>query len=132
MRLIAGLSFALLATTALAQTPPAPTRTIVQTFTDAAAPNTTVAIAKADCVAGAVLPMHTHPGEESGVVATGTLRIEMPGKPTLILHAGDSYLIPRGQPHQPSAPEGETHVIATFVTDKDKPLATPFPAPAAK
>jgi quercetin dioxygenase-like cupin family protein len=131
MRLITGLALsAALVTPGFAQTPPAPVRTIVQTFTDSAAPNLNVAIAKVDFVAGAVLPMHTHPGEESGVVASGTLKIEMPGTAPLILHAGDSYLILRGAPHQPSAPDGETHVVATFATDKDKPLATP--APVAK
>jgi quercetin dioxygenase-like cupin family protein len=61
------------------------------------------------------------------VVVSGKVKLEIEGKPALILGPGESFLIPRGTVHQASAPEGEAHVISTYVVDKDKPLATPKP-----
>lgn len=118
------LAAAALAAPALAADPPNPVRVIEQSFTASGAPNVEVSIATAAFAPGARIAMHTHPGEESGVVVSGTLKIDREGMAPLILHAGDSYLIPRGLAHSPSAPEGETHVVATFVVDKGKPLST--------
>jgi quercetin dioxygenase-like cupin family protein len=102
-------------------------RNIVQSFPASGAPAEQVSVATAAFAPGAKLAFHTHPGEETGVVISGLLMIEMDGKPTLMLKPGDSYVIPRGVAHQVSAPQGETHVVATFIVDKDKPLATPRP-----
>ena len=110
-----------------ADAPPAPVRTIVQSFLASGAPAEQVSVATAAFAPGAKLAFHTHPGEETGVVISGLLMIEMDGKPPLMLKPGDSYVIPRGVVHQVSAPQGETHVVATFIVDKDKPLATPRP-----
>ncbi len=110
-----------------ADAPPAPVRTIVQSFPASGAPNQQVNVATVAFPAGAVLAYHTHPGEESGVVVSGLLKIEEDGKPPLLVKPGESFLIPRGVAHQASAPQGETHLISTYVVDKDKPLATPRP-----
>jgi quercetin dioxygenase-like cupin family protein len=112
---------------ALAADPPAPVRTVLQQFPASGAPNVQIIVASAVFAPGARLAFHTHPGEETGVVVSGLLKIERQGLPTLMLKPGDSYLIPRGVAHQPSAPEGETHVVATFVVDKDKPLSEAKP-----
>ena len=61
------------------------------------------------------------------MVKSGTLVMEIEGKPTLDLKAGDSFVIPRGVAHQATSPDGETHVIAAYVVDKDKPLVTMKP-----
>ena len=58
------------------------------------------------------------------MVVSGRLKVEIEGKPPLIVTPGESFMIPRGTVHQASAPEGETHVVSTYVVDKDKPLAT--------
>jgi quercetin dioxygenase-like cupin family protein len=121
---LAAMAAVAVAAPAFAADPPAPVRTIVQSFAASGAPTTQVSIATAAFAPGARIPMHTHPGEESGVVVSGTLKIDRDGMAPLIVHAGESYLIPRGVAHSPSAPEGETHVVATFVVDKDKPLST--------
>src|SRR6478735_4797289 len=42
---------------------------------------------------------HTHPGEEVGYILAGTVEMRIEGSPTLLLQAGDPFLIPLGTPH---------------------------------
>ena len=37
---------------------------------------------------------HIHPGEEVGFIVAGTVKMMIQDQPTLILHAGDGFLIP--------------------------------------
>ncbi len=110
-----------------ADTPPLPVRHVLQTAPSSASPNTQIVVSEVVFAPGAHLPFHTHPGEEAGVVKSGVLVMEIEGKPAMTLKAGDSFVIPRGVEHQATAPEGETHVIATYMVDKDKPLVTMKP-----
>jgi quercetin dioxygenase-like cupin family protein len=110
-----------------ADAPPLPTRHVLQTAPTSASPASQIVVAEVVFAKGAKLPFHTHPGEEAGVVKSGRLVMEIEGKPTLDLKAGDSFVIPRGVAHQAVSPDGETHVIATYVVDKDKPLVTMKP-----
>lgn len=125
MRVIAVLIAVGLGTPAFAaDAPPAPVRHILQSVPASGAPGQQVNVADVVFAPGAKLGYHTHPGEEVGVVVSGKLKVEIEGKPPLIVTAGESFAIPRGTMHQASAPEGETRVISTYVVDKDKPLAT--------
>jgi quercetin dioxygenase-like cupin family protein len=45
-----------------------------------------------------VVPVHTHPHEQIGYVASGRIEFEIDGVKT-VLSAGDGYLIPGGVPH---------------------------------
>ena len=55
-----------------------------------------------------VVPEHTHPHEQFGVVLTGELTLTVGGE-TLLLRPGDMYLVPGGVPHSAKAgPEGFT------------------------
>lgn len=122
MVLAAGLTLA--APAFAADAPPLPTRHILQTEPTSAATDKQIVVAEVSFVPGARLPFHIHAGEEAGVVVSGVLTMEIEGKPTLTLKPGDSFVIPRGVAHQATANQGETHVIATYVVDKDKPLVT--------
>ena len=42
---------------------------------------------------------HTHPGEEVGYILAGTVQMAIKDRPTLVLNAGDSFLIPPDWPH---------------------------------
>jgi quercetin dioxygenase-like cupin family protein len=123
----AAAAAAALAGAAFAADAPRPERHVLQTAPTSASPNAQIVVAEVVFAKGAKLPFHTHPGEEAGVVKSGTLVMEIEGKPTLTLRAGDSFVIPRGVAHQATAPDGETHVIATYVVDKDQPLLTMKP-----
>ena len=55
-----------------------------------------------------VVPEHSHPHEQFGVVLTGELTLAVGGE-TLLLRPGDMYLVPGGVPHSAQAgPEGFT------------------------
>jgi len=72
---------------------------------------------------------HTHPGEEIGYVAGGTRKLEVEGKPPVILKAGDAFFVEAGCPHDGTNKGTGTAkvVVATYIVEKGKPLATPVP-----
>jgi len=81
----------------------------------------------AEISAGGATGRHTHFGTEIGYVMDGVTTLEVDGEPTRTLKAGDSYTIPAGRIHNATATGGTAKVIATYVVDKDKPLATVAP-----
>src|SRR5436190_3658578 len=57
------------------------------------------------CIArGATVPEHTHPHEQIGYLASGSLRFRI-GDQEQVLKAGDSWLVPGGVPHVVTALE---------------------------
>src|SRR4051812_22904995 len=42
---------------------------------------------------------HTHPGEEVGYLLAGTIQMMIKDRETLLLHAGEGFLIPPDTPH---------------------------------
>ena len=81
----------------------------------------------AEVVPNASIGRHTHPGVESGYVLEGEMVLMVQGQPDRTLKAGESYQIPNGAVHDgKSGPQG-AKVIATYVVEKGKPLATPAP-----
>jgi quercetin dioxygenase-like cupin family protein len=53
---------------------------------------------------GATVPEHTHPHEQIGYLASGSLRFRI-GDDERVIQAGDSWLIPGGVPHVVTAVE---------------------------
>jgi quercetin dioxygenase-like cupin family protein len=71
---------------------------------------------------------HSHPGIETGYVLEGESDLLIDGKPPLHLKAGDSYQIPAGVIHDVKVSgDKPLKVLAVYVVDKSKPLATPAP-----
>lgn len=71
---------------------------------------------------------HTHPGIETGYVLEGETVMSIDGQPDQTMKAGDSYTIPAGVPHDAKAVgERPVKVIAVYVVERGKPLATPSP-----
>jgi quercetin dioxygenase-like cupin family protein len=74
-----------------------------------------------------VVAKHTHPGLETGYVQDGEITLTVDGQAEKTLKAGDSYTNPAAVPHiAKTGPQG-VKLIATFIVDKDKPLAAPAP-----
>ncbi len=71
---------------------------------------------------------HTHPGAVVVYVMEGTLTLDYEGKPTTTYKAGDTFYIEGGKIHE-GINNGSSGVkaIATFITEKGKPLASPAP-----
>jgi quercetin dioxygenase-like cupin family protein len=82
----------------------------------------------AEIPAGGAAGRHTHFGVEVGYVLEGSTSLEIEGEAPRLLKAGDSYVIPAGKVHDAKVVgDGPAKVIATYVVEKGKPLATPAP-----
>lgn len=112
----------------LAAQAPAFKRTVLQQ-SDISAPGREVVQAIADFEPRATPGRHTHPGEEIGYVLEGTFLVEQDGKAPVALKAGGTFLIPAGTVHNATnTGNGSGKILATYVVEKGKPLATPAPA----
>jgi quercetin dioxygenase-like cupin family protein len=101
------------------------TRTVLQQR-DLSMPGREVVSAVAEFQPGATVGPHTHPGEEAGYVLEGTLVVEQAGRPTVTLNAGQTFFIPPGTVHNATNKgPGRARVLATYIVEKGKPLATP-------
>jgi quercetin dioxygenase-like cupin family protein len=109
-----------------AAAPAAPTikRTPLQKF-DVPSTNYETVIGIAEVVPDANIGRHTHPGPESGYVLEGEMTLIVEGQPDRPLKAGESYQIPAGAIHDGKSGAKGVKVIATYVVEKGKPLATP-------
>jgi quercetin dioxygenase-like cupin family protein len=77
---------------------------------------------------GSCAGRHTHPGVESTYVMEGALLLKVQGQPDRIYRAGESFQIPPGVPHDGCTVPGEPFkILATYIVEKGKPLATPAP-----
>ncbi|HEY4703490.1 MAG TPA: cupin domain-containing protein [Streptosporangiaceae bacterium] len=75
---------------------------------------------------------HIHPGEEVGYILAGTVQMMIQGQTTLILHAGDPFLMPPGTPHNAlDIGPGTGQMLSTYIVETGQPLATFVAGPAA-
>jgi quercetin dioxygenase-like cupin family protein len=75
--------------------------------------------------AGVESGWHMHPGEEVGYILAGTVEMQIEGKPTLTLHAGDPFLMPPRTAHNALDLGPETgQMLSTYIVEVDQPLAT--------
>jgi quercetin dioxygenase-like cupin family protein len=80
-----------------------------------------------DVAANSVAQRHTHPGLEIGTCTAGEFDLLIDGQAPLHIKSGDHYQIAAGVPHSLKTGAAPMTVLATYVVDKDKPLATPVP-----
>ncbi|HEX8101910.1 MAG TPA: cupin domain-containing protein [Solirubrobacteraceae bacterium] len=67
---------------------------------------------------------HQHPGEEVGYIVAGTVRMEIEGQETLLLHAGDPFLMPPRTPHNATdLGPGTGQMLSTYIVETGEPLA---------
>jgi quercetin dioxygenase-like cupin family protein len=99
-------------------------RTPLQKF-DVPGTNYETVIGIAEIVPNVNVGRHTHPGPESGYMLEGEMVLLIDGHPEKTVRTGESYQVPSGAIHDArSGPQG-TKVIATYVVEKGKPLASP-------
>ena len=68
---------------------------------------------------------HTHPGEEVGYLLTGTIQMMIKDQETLIVHAGEGFLIPPDTPHNALDLGPETgQMLSTYIVEVGKPIAS--------
>jgi quercetin dioxygenase-like cupin family protein len=125
----AGLAFA---GAALAQqaAPAQPTSNIKRTLLQkVAVPDTNydTITGIAEVVPGANIGRHTHPGPETGYIIEGEMTLLVDGDAPKTLKAGDSYQVPPGAIHDSKSGDKGVKVMAVYVVERGKPLATPAP-----
>jgi quercetin dioxygenase-like cupin family protein len=99
-------------------------RTPLQKF-DVPGTNYETVIGIAEVGPNAMIGKHTHFGPESGYMLEGEITLLIEGQPPKVVKAGESYMIPAGVPHDGKSGPNGGKVIATYVVEKGKPLATP-------
>jgi len=68
---------------------------------------------------------HTHPGPESGFLLDGEFTLLVDGELPQPLKAGQSYKVPSGATHDAKTGAQGAKVIATYVVERGKPIASP-------
>jgi quercetin dioxygenase-like cupin family protein len=101
-------------------------RTPLQKF-DVPGINYETVIGMAEIVPNVNVGRHTHPGPESGYRVEGEFVLYVEGQPEKIVKAGQSYQIPPGAIHDAKTGPSGAKVVATYVVEKGKPLASPAP-----
>ncbi len=68
---------------------------------------------------------HTHPGEEVGYIVAGTVQMEIEDRATLLLNAGDGFLIPTRVPHNATdlGPDAG-RMLSTYIVESGQPVST--------
>jgi quercetin dioxygenase-like cupin family protein len=115
---------------AFAQGQMAPTaglkRTLIQKFDVPPGERETV-VAVVEIPANADVARHTHPGPETDYVLEGDLMLNVEGVGPKTYKAGDSFYIPAGVVHGGKGGANGAKIVATYIVEKGKPLATPAP-----
>ena len=130
-RVLVVATFAILATAGVlfAQTaPPAGgiKRTILQK-SDVPGSNHEVIVALVEVPAGIKVGRHTHPGQVGASVIEGSYTILFDGQPEKVFKTGEYLQIPTGAVHDEWPGDKPAKLIAVYVVEKGKPLATPAP-----
>ena len=112
----------------IAQTAPAPIRTVLQRH-DTTATGYEAVLVKLEIPAGGREGRHTHPGLAFVYVEQGILTLDYEGKPTTTYKAGDSFILEPGKIHE-GINNGNSPVkaVATFIVAKGASLTTPISA----
>jgi quercetin dioxygenase-like cupin family protein len=76
---------------------------------------------------GVLAGRHTHPGVDTGYVLDGEATLLIEGQPDKVLKVGDSYAVPAGIPHDVKASDKGLKIMAVYVVEDGKPVATPAP-----
>jgi len=99
-------------------------RTPLQKF-DVPDTNFETVIGIAEIVPNVSIGRHTHPGPEPGYMMEGEMVLMVQGQPEKMVKTGESYQVPAGAIHDAKTGPQGAKVIATYVVEKGKPLASP-------
>ena len=113
-----------------AQQPAAPAaikRTPLQRVDVPGSPNMETITGIAEIMPNVNIGRHTHAGVETGYVIEGAITLLVDGKQPLALRPGDSYQVPVNAIHDAKSGESGAKILAVYIVEKGKPLASPAP-----
>jgi quercetin dioxygenase-like cupin family protein len=83
--------------------------------------------------AGVESGWHIHPGEEVGYIVAGQVEMRVLGRATVVLKAGDGFLIPPRIPHNARDLGPETgRMLSTYIVETGQPISTFVDQPVQK
>jgi quercetin dioxygenase-like cupin family protein len=106
---------------------PSPIKRIPLQKIDVAGTNYEAVTAIAEIVPNVNIGRHSHPGTETGYVLEGDVQLLVDGQPAKPMKVGDSWTITAGTIHDARTGEKGAKVLATYIVEKGKPLASPAP-----
>ena len=68
---------------------------------------------------GAVVPTHSHPHEQMGMMVSGTMELTVAGE-TRLLSGNEMYLVPGGVPHAAKAGPGGAVALDAFSPPREE------------
>ena len=71
--------------------------------------------------------LHPHPGFDAAYLLEGDITVLEQGEPDKPIRPGQSWHVRPGIVHEVKAGDHTAKVLATYVVEKGKPLATPWP-----
>jgi quercetin dioxygenase-like cupin family protein len=74
-----------------------------------------------------LVPRHTHPGVESSYFASGGGTLIVAGQADRLLKPGEGFQVPADTVHSLRNGPDTSRIVATYIVEKDKPLATLVP-----
>ena len=131
---VAALAGTTLIATAQAQQPamapataPAPIKRTILQKVDVPGANYETITGIAEIMPNVNIGRHTHFGPETGYMIEGEMVLLVEGKPPQAVKTGESYQVPPGSPHDARSGDKGAKVLAVYVVEKGKALATPAP-----
>lgn len=104
------------------------TRTILEKF-DVPDSNYETVIMHVEIAPQVNTGLHTHPGFDAAYLLEGDLTVLERGQPAKPIRAGQSWHVRPGIVHEVKAGNRAAKVLAMYVVEKGKPLATPWQPP---
>ena len=105
--------------------PEAITRTIKERF-DVPDSNYETVVMHVEMQPGVRSGLHTHPGFDAAYLLSGRLDVLERGQPDKPINAGESWHVLPGVVHEVRVGDQTAKVLAIYVVEKGKPLATPW------
>lgn len=113
-------------TLAFAVPPPAKTTVVLQKVSVPVV-NRSLGMGLAVFPPNAAKPRQKAIGPEVCYVLQGAVTIRIPGRPALIVHAGETFQLPAGVVHVTTAGPSGARVLAAWVSTPGKPFNIPMP-----
>jgi quercetin dioxygenase-like cupin family protein len=83
-----------------------------------------------EVAANANTGLHTHPGFDAAYLLDGEITVLERDQPPKPIRAGESWHVRPGVVHEVKAGKRPAKVLAMYVVEKGKPLATPWQPPS--
>ena len=99
------------------------TRTVLETFDVPESKYETV-IMRVEIAPHVNTGLHTHPGFDAAYLLEGDLTVMERGQPNKAIHVGESWHVRPGVVHEVRVGDQTATVLAIYVVEKGKPLAT--------